>query len=255
MNKESVIYKLFRTTVYRTIIHPREYVKELYRKTGKSHDYSFLEKYKDIHLNKRCFIIATGPSLTEEDYISLKNEITIGVNGLCLWFDKTGIETNYFVVSDEDVYDKVHSYIESAEHTISFISERVAFTRNIYNSFNLFPVDLWNRFALRDDHKRLSNNISICSYDEETVVFHAIQLAIYMGIKEIYLLGTDCNYNLSKVYAVDHGKKADRSIGPRMIKSYEVVKRFEDIYGFRVYNATRGGMLEVFPRVNFDSLL
>lgn len=31
-----------------------------------------------------------------------------------------------------------------------------------------------------------------------------------------------------------------------MIRSYEDVKKYESKYNFKVYNATRGGMLEVF---------
>ena len=40
-----------------------------------------------------------------------------------------------------------------------------------------------------------------------------------------------------------------------MIRSYEVVKQYESKYNFRVYNATRGGMLEVFDRVDLDKIL
>lgn len=255
MNKESVLYKHLRRIFYLTVIHPKEKKKEELRRKGKDIQYRELSKYRDIHKGERCFIVATGPSLTGEDYLKLQNEITIGVNGLCLWFKEKKMETDYFVVSDDDVFNRVRETLCSAQKTEVFISERISSAQNIPDYFHQFPVDIWNRFAIDDLQKKMSNDISICSYDEETVVFHAIQLAIYMGIEEIYLLGTDCNYNQTKTYAVDHGKKAEKTLGFKMLHAYQVAKRYEDKFGFKIYNATRGGMLEIFPRVNLDKLL
>ena len=38
------------------------------------------------------------------------------------------------------------------------------------------------------------------------------------------------------------------------IIAYEKAKRYGDEHGIQIFNATRGGMLEVFPRVTLDSL-
>lgn len=40
----------------------------------------------------------------------------------------------------------------------------------------------------------------------------------------------------------------------RMILAYESAKKYVDSHNISIYNATRGGMLEVFERVDFDSL-
>ena len=37
-------------------------------------------------------------------------------------------------------------------------------------------------------------------------------------------------------------------------KAYEIAEQYSREHGFRIYNATRGGALEVFERVNFDDL-
>lgn len=253
--KSSSYFLKLRELVYLLFIHPVELLKEQKRKKSKLNDYSSLKKFKGIHRGERCFIIATGPSLTEDDFKKLKNEYTIGVNALCFWFIEKKMETDYFVISDDDVYARVESVLQMITQSEIFISERVMKTHQIDKNFNIFPVDIWNRFIQNDNKKKLSNDISICSYDEETVVIHAIQLALYLGFKEIYLLGTDCNYNQTKQYAINHGKKVDKFLGNKMIKSYSVVKNYEKIFGFKVYNATRGGMLDIFPRVNLDDLL
>ena len=36
--------------------------------------------------------------------------------------------------------------------------------------------------------------------------------------------------------------------------TFLAAKRYADAHGIKIYNATRGGKLEVFPRVEFDSL-
>ena len=254
--KDTLLYAYFRRTIYLITIHPGEIIRERKRRKGNNAEGYDLKKYKDIHKDKRCFIIATGPSLTADDYMKLRDEHTIGVNGLCLWFEKYGVETEYFVVSDDEVFDRIRGSLDKTSKAEIFVSERVKKTFYIPEKYKIFPVDIWNRFSLENSRKRFSNDISICSYDEETVVFHAIQLAVYMGFTDIYLIGTDCNYDQSKAYAVDHGKKVDDiSIGLKMVRSYEVVKQYESKYNFRVYNATRGGMLEVFDRVDLDKVL
>ena len=45
----------------------------------------------------------------------------------------------------------------------------------------------------------------------------------------------------------------DHSIAS-MLKGYQMCKNYADTHGIKIYNATRGGMLEIFERVDFDSL-
>ena len=103
-----------------------------------------------------------------------------------------------------------------------------------------------------------------------TVTYAEIQIAAYMGFKEIYLLGVDFNYSKildSSGKIVETGSKdyfSDRYILanekrniPQLHNSLQAYKKAE-VYskrnGFRIFNATRGGKLEVFERVNFDML-
>lgn len=253
--KNTIIYKIIKKILYLCIIYPKEIFFEVCRKYNIDNRYNYLKKYKNIHEGERCFIVATGPSLTVDDYLKLRNEHTIGVNALCLWFKRYKMETEYFVVSDDDVFRRVKNNLAEVECTQIFVSERIKKTNNVSSKYNVFPVNIWNRFVIKKNKKKFSNDFSVCSYDDETVIFHAIQLAIYMGFREIYLLGTDCNYNQSKAYAINHGKKVDKKLGEKMISSYFTVKEYENIYRFKIYNATRGGMLEVFERKNLDEVL
>ena len=62
--KSSSYFLKLRELVYLLFIHPVELLKEQKRKKSKLNDYSSLKKFKGMHRGERCFIIATGPSLT-----------------------------------------------------------------------------------------------------------------------------------------------------------------------------------------------
>lgn len=102
-----------------------------------------------------------------------------------------------------------------------------------------------------------------------------MQLAHYLGASIIYLIGFDHNYVKPKAAdrvdgpvitsATDDSNHFDpRYFGAgyrwhdpkveRMEKAYRVAKDFFNAHGVQIFNATAGGKLEVFPRVNFDSL-
>lgn len=128
---------------------------------------------------------------------------------------------------------------------------------------------------------------SMFSYDANDVVIQPftvaitmLQLAAYMGFSEIILIGCDTNYIVpdtvrregdgpDKGIALTSSRDDDpnhfdrRYFGKdrkwhdpqpdRMILHYEHAKAALDAIGVRVYNATVGGRLEVFPRRSLES--
>ena len=84
-----------------------------------------------------------------------------------------------------------------------------------------------------------------------------MQLAVYMGFKELYLLGSDCNYDLKKSHFIDHGAVDPFAahVGNRLIYIHSKFKEWANARGVIVYNCTRGGMLEVYPRKTLEEVL
>ena len=102
-----------------------------------------------------------------------------------------------------------------------------------------------------------SGNAYAIVYGAFTVACSAMQLAVYMGFKEIYLIGCDCDYSGERRHFDDFKVENEHPIideEGKMVMTYETVKRYADEHGIKIYNATRGGKLEVFERVDFDSL-
>lgn len=226
-----------------------------------------LEKWKNIHNGARCFIIGTGPSLTIEDLELLKDEITFGTNRIYELFDATKWRPTYYI--NQDSY-----LIKTFADTISNIECEARFIPVTFR--NLFPIRGMEFFLLKEKEyypKKAPFSIDISKYIAQgfTVTYGAIQLAIYMGFKEIYLLGVDHNYNISRdakgniVRNEDTEKNYTKGLRdninngnlPRIEETtiaYETADIVSRQKGVRVYNATRGGKLDAFERVDLDKL-
>src|SRR5690606_31514735 len=74
------------------------------RREGYSNRYSELRRFKNIHAGKRCFIVATGPSLKVSDLDMLKDELTLSMNSIFMAFKETDWRPTYYAIQDEYVY-------------------------------------------------------------------------------------------------------------------------------------------------------
>lgn len=238
------------------------------RRKGILHETKFdsLRKLKNSNKGKRCFIVATGPSLTFEDLRQLKGETVIGVNSLVKVLDNLDYVPDYLGIQDGGVYEKIGPLIEKCKVPNIFITD-VLYARKcnskddqkyiLYPKYNCRHSSHSNRRPLSSG---FSEDPSIVVYDGYSITYSMLQIAVYMGFSEIYLLGCDCSYDVSseKQHFVESGyydKIAD-TVGERMIYAYTVAKEWLDKNrpDVKVFNATRGGMLEVFPRKTLDEL-
>lgn len=250
-------YLKVRCFIFLVVFYPNLKAREIFRKYGFGKTAYYVMKFKNIHIGKRCFIIGTGPSLTEDDINKLKNEYTFGVNALCLLFKKLKWQTNYFVISDKKAYKNLCNKLPNEDTKNIFITSLKK--GEVKDAHTHIPINPVNNFLTNNKHKKFSNNIHVCCYDANTVVYNTLQIAVYMGFKEIYLVGVDCNYSddSQKRYSIDHqiNNPYYKSAGKNMVEDFLVAKKYADKFGIKIYNATRGGMLEVFERVDLDEIL
>lgn len=251
------------------------YVHYIYRRfLSKKFRNPNLKKYKNIHKGRRCFIVATGPSLTLEDVATLakNNEITFGINSCVKFFDKTSWRPTYYFVTDPCVYqsliDEYFRFELPVVFYINIIKNQIFKTQQLESivlepkSYDYTQTKYFDRTGkiLKLFKQQVSSDVSRIMHNGNTVVFAVLQLAIYMGFSEIYLLGTDCNFTSEQKYS----KIANYSSGVPtkgkgtedvLISGYEQFKKYTDkTKRCTIYNATRGGKLEVFERVDFDKL-
>lgn len=258
--KSTRIYQIGRTIWFYPLYEIRFNLVKLLRLIHLDKTYESLLSQKNKYYGKRCFIIATGPSMNKEDLMKLKNEYTFGVNSLCKIFDETGWETTFFGIQDKSVYRKLKEDISKLHTTELFISSDNKDIDSISCKKHLYPFNIYNQKTPSEKFVyRFSDNIykEVCG--GFTIVYSMLQVAVYMGFKEIYLLGCDCNYDDDKkkrhFIESGHFDPGYKTVGLRMIEAYKVANDYIKNKDINIYNATRGGMLEIFPRVNLDEVL
>lgn len=213
-----------------------------------------IETYKSIYKGKRCFIVATGPSLSIKDLDTLhKNkEICISVNGIFAAFADTSWRPDYYIINDPMVMKKWKSQIINLKTKAKFIAD-MAYEHPEELGIKWHAISLLKCGEVMD----FSDDFAHGAFMKGTITHAALQLAVYMGFTEIYLLGVDCNYEKGSLnnhfYKETEQDKASANTD-EMLSGYLSIRKYTDSNGIKVYNATRGGMLEVFERVDFDSL-
>ena len=226
-----------------------------------------MRAFKNIHKGERCFIACTGPSLLISDLDKLKNEITFGVNSIVRAYEKTDWRPTYYVLVDNYAFG---NYLKTTpikgvalSKEASFLHYRTKLLQPVGNEVYL-PIDYHNHTKenMQKEKIKYSSDPSVCVYDGFTVTNMAIQIAIYMGFKDIYIIGADCNYDPKQMHFIETAEIDDKQRNAKYlpnavllsIKGYEAMKKFAKKHKVNIYNATRGGKLEVFKRVNLDDM-
>lgn len=220
-----------------------------------------IEKLKGIHKNERCFIVATGPSLKIEDLdvLSENNILSFGVNNVGYAYASTKWRPTYYVGIDrllvESEYFRSIKPEEQCEY--AFVGDESKVYWQEERKANVLKHHFCGEWAIGRCPK-FSEDLARKSYSGGTVVYICIQFAVYMGFKQIYLLATDftgVDQHGSR-YGHFYEEKEWESVcySDQVKAGYEKAKQYAEERGIKIYNATRGGKLEVFERVDFDSL-
>lgn len=220
---------------------------------------------------RRVFVIGNGPSLKRTDLRLLRGEITIGFNGIFLHED---FVPTIYVVEDhlvaEDRVREIHAYdcpVKIFPSYLGYVIEPQPNTIYLNHVSRIsYPVDADFTVDAGD-----------LSYTGGTVTYTGIQIAASLGFEEIILVGVDASY---RVHDVDRStsyatgvltSKSDdvNHFDPRyfgrgyrwhdpnvnvMLQAYRKARDYARREGVRIHNATIGGELEVFPRVDFHQL-
>lgn len=229
-----------------------------------------LASLKNIYEGRRCFIIGNGPSLqaADLDKIAANGDVTFAFNRIYKIFPQTNWRPTYYLSQDKKMLFRSHQEISELDIENKFIPIEIKWDYGIdikgASYFNFI-----NKFE--DERYQFSNDISRCVIASNTVAYSAIQFAVYMGIREIYMIGVDHSFqkvmnsngeiiidNSAKDYFIPNYTTEQEDVYiPRLDLStltYISAKEYADKHNIKIYNATRGGKLEVFPRVDFDTL-
>jgi hypothetical protein len=238
--------------------------------------------FKDRYAGRRCFVIGNGPSLNKQDLIPLRSEITIVTNHfyrhpiLRVW------QPTFYCAADEaELYTPQE--IQRIRQGVSQISPEAFFVplsvKTLIEQYGLFPQDktyflfLDMKGVLIDNwvaDRRVFDLTSILPHIT-TTAHMALMSALYLGCSPIYLIGLDHDWLAHPSVTMhfydasnedvggewDHSSFDYKSLAEfirRTWQTYEVLRDVATRQGVAIYNATAGGFLDVFPRVEFEKL-
>lgn len=225
---------------------------------------TFEKKYADV---SRCFILATGPSIKNEDLSILKGEFCISVSNFFVHTLYQEIKPEFQIfapshppITDQQMSDWFRDALEKSDFPVNILASLS--NQNIVSEY--FEAEK-ERFLYYVSGGRFPVDFTKKIPSFQTVVHIAIYWAIYLGIKEIYLLGVDHNWILNnkesshfyqeKENKLVQGNYDEWSLSSDLGKEFESHVKLWNIYrairtenpDVRIYNLTQNSLLDIFP--------
>lgn len=251
------------------------------------------KKLKGKYTNQRCFIIGNGPSIQKQNLSLLEKEFTITVNQLPRNPQFKDIKTNCHIWMDSCFFRVEENKADDAElirvmREVSAYSDPIVFYESAALScVKKLKLDQEQNIYFLVQNKTLDlksgtiQEIHRGTPYFSTVIHTAICVAMYMGFSEIFLLGCDCTGMINMILSKENSEEAfqygyqiseneknrmrlaakDRILKKEFYYQYLMFQNYEDLYRYaekkniKIFNATRGGVLDSIPRVDYESVL
>lgn len=260
-----MLHKLYQNYEYISLRHlTKKQAKDVSKRANGYDDPRFvkLKELKGKYAGKRCFITCTGPSLTIEDLEKLSGEYVFGMNSICLIHDKTDWKPDFFGIQDMKVYEKVKEKLLSTDNGLVFAPYDYYELKNTPEGWIYFPMSwayhIYDKKYTGKYFAKFSDDCYLTVYDGFTITYSIMQLAFYLGFDELYLIGADSSY-MGAQHFIETGhmvSQKDINKAPdKLFAAYLEAKSFAETNGLKIYNATRGGYLEIFPRISLEDVL
>lgn len=236
---------------------------------------------KDRHVGQRCFILATGPSIKDQPVRQLAGEHCIAVSNFFVHPDYRAIRPRYHCIApfhapitEEGWQDWLREASTATGDAEMFFGLRDLERNTRAGHFNQREKHFLNFAGSLEQLEAHGVDLTRILPSPQSVTIMALYAAVYMGFKEIYLLGCDHDWILhlnSSTHFYDESQHALNRGGYNewfapgldtyfkdylsLWKQYRTLGQIAERRGVRIVNATRGGLLDVFPRAQFESLL
>lgn len=272
------------------VIPPKIYsiLRSIYGQARAVFLYSYiLERNKDlknIHQEKRCFILGNGPSIKNQDMKLLANEIVFSLSNGYYHPEYDIYRPRYHVVpyltfsnleggmnheKAIEWFKQMDERILDSEIFLGINQLSLVKKNQIFNKRKVY----WLHYGFsnyKNNIPDLTGNIPEAQSGPQL----AISIAAYMGFTQIYLLGVEhddiCNEKYEYFYERSVMIFKDPLVDEKNYFKEDIVQRIKtanrlfQIYGdikdmaeknkIEIKNCTLGGLLNIFPRVKFEDL-
>ena len=239
---------------------------------------SFQNKYK----GKQVFMIGNGPSLKVTPLDKIQYEYSFAMNRISLIYDKVLWRPSFYICTTLNISRKEwrKDILESISLGIPcFVWDKLEEFIKPYHFKNVHYIKCTHGDNITDQcpDDWWSHDISkrVCKFG--TSMLPALQIASYMGFNPIYLVGCDLGFqtegseanNNAPLKHSHHQKNVDlnhfdpkygtpgcpaKVLNINMKAAHELAFRTAARNGTKIFNATNGGQLNIYPRVDFTKL-
>jgi len=234
---------------------------------------------KNKHKNQPAFLVANGPSVKNQDLTLLKDKLTVFVNRSYLHEDYKLIKPTYHVFIDNklvngewpiECLDQIIELNPEVVFLLSYKWRNNPILKNYVNNkkFKIYWIDTTLFFTPFFHKSRM------CDLTKRTlggaVTGASLSALLYMGSKDIYLIGKDGNglcYELTKKdshfygvnpendYKTIHDIQQDLYMMSTGIKNWISISEYCIANEISVTNLTHGGIFDMFERKDFHDTL
>ena len=241
---------------------------------------------KDKYNNKRIFILGSGSSILLYDLKVLNSEYVMTQNSFHMHKDISYVDPNIHCVVP---YYQSNKEISIWVDYIADMKARMPNSLFLWGLNTKALIDKYHEdisaksYYIRTKYnlltlKKAKVNISKTIMTIPTVLTQCLTVAIYLGFKEIYLLGFDLDqichtndqtygrfYGMSKITETEFEKDANQKLDVEttdgwytwwlMNKQFFLIKHFADQNNISIVNGTQGGILSYFKREPIENII
>lgn len=234
------------------------------------------KELKDKYQGKRCFIIGNGPSINQQDLTKLADEYTFVCNEFYLHKQLNIIKPKFYLMnapiklnasfrnsSFREIIKNIDFYASKNTETKLFFNIQ---SKNYINNNKLFSKNQVYYFLFTGSKgKRMEYEMEKDKPPGRGINPFFLFMAKYLGFKKIYIIGIDlcdfANKDKHHFYKYSFGKQLKEPSNLALAKGLylhlsdmEIFYRYFQKEGVQIFNAGVGGMIDTFPRVDYNSL-
>lgn len=216
----------------------------------------------------RAFVVGNGPSLNRTSLDLIKDEVSFGVNRVHLIYPRTAWRPTYWVLADrsnstsysQDINFHLHQdYACYVRADIPRGAEALMWAREYPNTFIPFP-ECDHIDSARNPATAWHMDMGYCKFGGSLAV--AMQIAVKMRYTPLYLIGCDLGIQANRHNHFDPEyvdpdcikPPADLVVNATLLAMHRIAREEAAKRGIEIFNATDGGVLEVYPRVEYERL-